>query len=149
MSDDTLKSLLQSLTEEQKAKLMASLMYPDSNPDSDPEPEDEPPRLAIPTSDRPQGKTVVNSDFTVVRDNAVTAGLRQPVKAKPNQWKDIGYDSDPDFEAEKYEKLGRVARRKSGPKKVKIECHVCGKSFSANASTVYGEFVRCNRCTGR
>ena len=71
------------------------------------------------------------------------------VSAKSDEWVDTGEDRDPDFNPEKYERMGKTARNRGKVKKRTIECHVCGRSFQVNPSLVHGEYVRCNRCTGR
>jgi hypothetical protein len=147
MSDDILKSLLATLSDDQKQKLMQSLLQ--SGDTAVEEPADEPSPMAVPRPKKKVTKTVVNDDFTVTRGNDLKDVQRQPVKAKQNQWKDVGEDRDEDFDPEKFEKLGKAQRRKVAPAKIDLECHVCGKAFKAAAGTVYGEYVRCNRCTGR
>ena len=58
------------------------------------------------------------------------------------------HDSKKGAKTEKFEKT-RTPRRRGKPTKKEVECHICGKVFSMNANLVYGEYVRCNRCTGR
>jgi hypothetical protein len=85
----------------------------------------------------------VSDDFTVIRGDKVRKG-RDPVKAKKNLWKDTGELGDvetPEF--------SKTPRNRQKPSRVGVECHVCGKSFKMSKSLIYGEFVRCNRCTGK
>lgn len=91
----------------------------------------------------------VNEDFSVTRNEDVLDQRKIPVRAKKNQWSDTGEDRDPDFDPVKFERIGKVARNREKIKKHTVECHVCGRSFQVNPSLVYGEFIRCNRCTGR
>ena len=87
--------------------------------------------------------STVKEDFTVNRKDGARKG-RNPVKAKKNQWEDTGELSDvetPEF--------SRTPRNRQKPNKVAVECHVCGKSFKMSKSLIYGEFVRCNRGTGK
>ena len=139
MSDDIIQKLLESLTPDQKANLINSLLS--SNVKSD-----EPETKEESVSSEPQTK--VNEDFTVTRDNELSRG-KTPVRARRNQWVDDGEDRDPDFDPVKFEKMGRTARNRGKTKKKNVECHVCGKTFSMNENLVYGEYMRCNRCTGR
>ena len=137
MSDDIVKKLLESLTPEQKNELISGLL--ESNVKSDaPEQEAKQLEKSVPE---------VKEDFKVVRttpDNTRKA----PVRARKNQWVDIGEDKDLDFDYEKFEKM-KTPRKRSQPRKKDVECHVCGKTFSVNENLVYGEYMRCNRCTGR
>ena len=139
MSDDIIQKLLESLTPDQNANLINSLLS--SNVKSD-----EPETKEESVSSEPQTK--VNEDFTVTRDNELSRG-KTPVRARRNQWVDDGEDRDPDFDPVKFEKMGRTARNRGKTKKKNVECHVCGKTFSMNENLVYGEYMRCNRCTGR
>ena len=70
------------------------------------------------------------------------------MKARKNSWSDVGEFRDEDVDYEKFEKT-RTPRRRGKPKKREVECHVCGKMFSVNENMVFGEYMRCNRCTGR
>lgn len=91
----------------------------------------------------------VNEDFTVTRNEDSLDQRKVPVRAKKNQWSDTGEDRDPDFDPVKFERMGKTARNRERMKKQTVDCHVCGRSFQVNPSLVYGEFIRCNRCTGR
>lgn len=85
-------------------------------------------------------------DFTMRKDgnNALgKTGRKEPVKAKANTWTDTGEHKDvstPD--------AARTPRNRVAPKKKKVRCHICGKDFTINASLVYGEYYRCDRCIG-
>ena len=141
MSDDIVKTLLESLTQEQKDELVQSLL--NSNVKSD-EPQttghdEEEKKEQTPT-------TRVKEDFTVVNNNLEQR--KSVVKARKNNWVDEGEFRDDEVDYEKFEKM-KTPRRRGKPKKKQVECHVCGKTFAINESLIYGEFVRCNRCTGR
>lgn len=140
MSDDVLKSLLDNLSQEQKESLVAKLitdvskLQPEKEIESRQEDDSSAPRR-------------VNEDFTVDRnDNQLQR--KSSVKFKKNSWVDTGEDRDPDFDYSELEKR-KTPRKRGKPNKQEVECHVCGKSFSLNSNLVYGEFHRCNRCTGR
>ena len=134
MSDDIVKTLLESLTDEQKAELVKSLMKSEKE-----EPE--------------QKEEVVSSDVEVKEDFTVTRKVnestrRNPVRAKKNKWVDDG-----SFQLEGEEEFSssrkRTTRSRGKTKKVQLECSVCGKTYMENPSLVYGEYHRCNRCGGR
>lgn len=92
----------------------------------------------------------VNEDFTVTRNQEDSLDKRKvPVRAKKNQWMDAGEDRDPDFDPAKFERMGKTARNRQKVKKEIVECHVCGRNFQVNADLIYGEYIRCNRCTGK
>lgn len=137
MSDDIVKKLLESLTPEQKDELVNGLLA--SNVKSDV------PKEEIEQTQK--GASEITEDFRVVRD-APDNTRKAPVKARKNQWVDVGEDRDADFDYAKFEKM-KTPRKRSQPRKRDVECHVCGKTFSVNESLIYGEYMRCNRCTGR
>lgn len=121
---------IESLTDEQKDKLLEALMSKS-------------PTEEIKKAGKPQ--TTVSEDFTMIkRDENRNQRRKEPVKARQNQWQDTGEFkevSTPDFQ--------RTPRRRDPPKKVDVECHVCGKSFKADQRYVYGDYYRCNRCGGK
>ncbi|NBP01087.1 MAG: hypothetical protein EBU90_13320 [Proteobacteria bacterium] len=68
---------------------------------------------------------------------------KEPVRAKENTWVDTGEKRDiitPEFTP--------VARTREAPEKIKIKCHICGRMTEVDNRFVYGEFYRCNNCTG-
>ncbi len=134
MSDDIVKTLLESLTDEQKAELVKSLMKSEKE-----EPE--------------QKEEVVSSNVEVKEDFTVTRKVnestrRNPVRAKKNKWVDDG-----SFQLEGEEEFSsgrkRATRSRGKTKKVELECSVCGKTYMEHPSLIYGEYHRCNRCGGR
>tara|TARA_Y100001938_G_scaffold98611_1_gene134934 strand:+ start:171 stop:590 length:420 start_codon:yes stop_codon:yes gene_type:complete len=139
MSDELIKKLIESLTPDQKADLVNGLL--NSNVKSDK-------TEAREETVSSQPKSNINEDFTVQRNEGL--GRRSaPVSAKKNKWVDIGEDRDPDFDPEKFERMGRTARNRGKVKKKYVDCHVCGRGFHINENLIYGEFTRCNRCTGK
>ena len=139
MSDDIVKTLLESLTDEQKAQLVQGLLKSNEN--------EEVPVLKEETVSS-QPRSNVTDDFRVVQNDKLEK-RKTPVRARKNQWADEGEDRDPDFDPAKFERMGKAARNRSKARKKTIECHVCGRSFAVNPAYVYGENIRCNRCTGR
>ena len=133
--NDILKNLLEALTPEQKQKLTDDLLSSQKEEASDTD------------SPKPPSQPRVKEDFSVNREQEGKSG-KSPVKFQKNQWTDQGEDKDTDFDYQKFEGM-KTPRKRGKPNKVMVECHVCGKGFHINQSLVYGEFTRCNRCTGR
>tara|TARA_Y100001963_G_C6746314_1_gene431785 strand:+ start:618 stop:1031 length:414 start_codon:yes stop_codon:yes gene_type:complete len=137
MSDDIVKALLESLTPEQKEKLIKSLTGTTTE-------------QSVETTEQTTSSTLeseVGEDFTVTR--TPQTNRKSAVRARKNQWVDNGdIANDTDFDYEKFEKM-KTPRKRSHPSKKKVECHVCGKTFAMNTNLIYGEFARCNKCTGR
>lgn len=143
-----------SLSDEQKQKLMEGLMEASERPPVKVKTRDLPSRKSK-LEDQEQEETVsskprsnVTEDFRVVQNEQLEK-RKSPVRARKNQWVDEGEDRDPEFDPDKFERMGKTARNRSKTKKRTLECHICGRSFSVNPAYVYGENVRCNRCTGR
>ena len=88
-------------------------------------------------------KTTINKDFTVTR-NASQTNRKVPVRYKKNEWEDVGEHQE--IDTPRFEK---TPRNRTKPNKEEVECHICGKVFTINSSLVYGEYQRCNKCTGR
>jgi formylmethanofuran dehydrogenase subunit E len=146
MSDDIIKTLLESLTDEQKAQLVQGLLKSNENDEVlwvNPELKQEP----------EQKEEVVSSNVEVKEDFTVTRKVnestrRNPVRAKKNRWVDDG-----SFQLEGEEEFSsgrkRTTRSRGKTKKVQLECSVCGKTYMEHPSLIYGEYHRCNRCGGR
>jgi len=144
MSDNIVKALLESLTQEQKNELVNSLL--NSNVKKD--------EMQTPTEKQTKEQSVsdptqsrVKEDFTVQRSDNLDK-RKEVVRARKNSWTDDGEFRDEEVDYAKFEKM-KTPRRRGKPKKREVECHVCGKTFTINESLIYGEFVRCNKCTGR
>tara|TARA_R100001244_G_scaffold131444_1_gene104682 strand:+ start:700 stop:1113 length:414 start_codon:yes stop_codon:yes gene_type:complete len=137
MSEDIIKMLLESLTDEQKAKLVQGLLKSSTSAD-------EVINEEIVSSVAPPRATV-NEDFTVNRD---IENRNNAVKFRKNNWVDDGEHRDHDVDYVNFEKT-RTPRRRGKPKKKNVECHVCGKAFSMNENLICGEHIRCNQCTGQ
>ena len=105
MSDDIVKTLLESLTEEQKAQLVQGLIsnmnQTVSRPPSKETPIEQEETVSSPT------RQEVAEDFTVNRQNHKNRKI--PVKAKKNQWVDDGtFGNDIDFDYQKFEKMKKL-----------------------------------------
>ena len=141
MSDDVLSTVLGMLTKEQKEELVAKLITDVGNLQTEEQKEE----VINPVS----SPRKVNEDFTVTNSKSVLNTGKQAVKAKGNTWTDTGEKRDPDYDASKFEAMGRKARpTESRIKKITKQCCVCNKSFEIAAGLVYGKFYRCDRCTG-
>ena len=138
-----MEDFLKSLSPEQKQKMIQMLM--------DDKPEES--ELTVSSSsdddsdnhsDPPENKVAarVNDDFTVSRKEQQNG--RQAVRARKNRWVDDGIEHM-DIETPN---VKRTARNRSKPGKKRVECHVCGKTFSINPALAFGEYHRCNKCTG-
>jgi len=146
MSDDIVKTLLESLTDEQKTQLIQGLLKSKEN--------DEVLWVNPELKDKPEQKEeAVSSEVEVTEDFRVTNSKvergRSPVRARKNRWEDTGEWQLPEGEEEWGGNRKRATRSRSKAKKVKLECSVCGKTYMENPSLVYGEYHRCNRCGGR
>lgn len=140
MSDAIVKALLDALTSEQKEELVRSLLT-----DRKVDQKTEQKREEV-VSSKPRSN--ITEDFKVV-NNSELEKRKSAVRAKKNEWVDTGEDRDPDFDPQRFERMGKTARSRGKVKKRQMECHVCGRSFQINPAFVHGEFIRCNRCTGR
>ena len=142
MSDDIVKALLDSLTQDQKEDLIKGIMNSNVKESESSEVKNKEETLS---SDH---HSQVNEDFTVIRNENFNQ-RSTPVSARKNKWVDTGEDRDPDFDPKKFERIGKTARTRGQAKKVHVDCHVCGRGFQISESLIYGEFTRCNRCTGK
>ena len=138
-----MEDFLKSLSREQKQKMIQMLM--DDTPEES--------EFTVSSSsdddsdihsDPPENKVAarVNDDFTVSRKEQQNG--RQAVRARKNRWVDDGIEHM-DIETPN---VKRTARNRSKPGKKRVECHVCGKTFSINPALAFGEYHRCNKCTG-
>jgi len=125
-----------SLSDEQKQALMAALSN-NEQPPPVPTPKIEPKKQEPP-------RRVVGEDFRIVREDTVSKG-KTPVRARKNEWEDDGEE----FRDVYTPKGERTPRNRDKARKQDVECHVCGRTFQVNPKYVYGEYLRCNRCTGR
>ena len=140
MSDDIVKTLLESLTDEQKSQLVQGLLQSSENKETSV------PKEETVSSENPQSN--ITDDFRVIETDDKLEKRKSVVRARKNKWVDDGEFRDDEVDYQKLEKM-KTPRRRGKPKKKQVECHVCGKMFSINENLVYGEFLRCNRCTGR
>ena len=117
---------IQTLSEEQKQALMKALSGGTAKQE-------------------PTKENNVDEDFRVAQPSRLPSnGRREPVTAKDNTWSDNG-----EFRDVETPEITKTPRNRSAPKMKTVKCHVCGKSNKINANLVYGEFYRCDRCTGK
>ena len=145
MNDDIVKTLLESLTDEQKAELIQGLITtPEIKPNQEENKEE-----VVSSKDKDQEKNVEKpkdkNDFTMNRNPTTNKGRKEVVKFKKNTWKDDG-DEFSDIETPK---ITRTPRNRKKPNMELVECHVCGREFEINANLIYGEYQRCNKCGGK
>jgi len=120
------KEMMGLMTEEQKRELMREL-------------EDDVQKSEVKIS-----KPRVREDFTVSRNINNSKG-KVAVRAGKNKWTDVGEHGDIVSETGE-----RAPRTRKSPKKEKVNCSVCGKSFSIQKSLIFGDSQqRCNTCTGQ
>lgn len=91
--------------------------------------------------EEPISKTV-DGDFTMNK-NANSEKKRAKVQARENEWVDTGEAKDVETP-----KVTRTPRNRSVPKKKNVNCHACGKTFQISPSLMFGEYYRCDRCSG-
>ena len=144
-----------SLSDEQKQKLMQGLMEAAERPPVEVKTRDLPTRKSK-LEDQEQEETVsstpqsnVTEDFRVVRNEEDLSRGWTPVRARKNQWSDRGEGRDPEFDPAVFEAMGKTQRREKAPQKKMVDCAVCGRSFKIRADLAMGDYIRCNRCTGR
>lgn len=142
-----LNNFFNSLSDEQKKQLAGALLssVESENP---PVKKETKPKTKKQTKPKEPPSIVVDDNFTVTRVESKDSQNRrkEPVRARKNEWKDTGEFRDansPDYD------LTPSPRKREAPKKIDVDCHVCGRSFKADQRFVYGEYHRCNRCVGK
>ena len=147
----TIEDFFNSLSEDQKSALKALLDEPEKPKQDLPEEHKQALNELDPAYHDSYLKahnveeTIVNEDFTVER-KVKTNDRRSTVRAGKNNWVDNGSE----FKEVDTPEFTRTPRRKTAPpQKQEVECHVCGKVFKIDPRHTYGEFHRCNKCTGR
>tara|TARA_B100001094_G_C18055471_1_gene732235 strand:+ start:683 stop:1120 length:438 start_codon:yes stop_codon:yes gene_type:complete len=144
----SMNDFVQTLSDEQKAALLKALTGDDFKPEVESRFQHEEPisEAVDGTIEKETKSKPTAEDFAMHKQESSVLGKnrrRETVKAQANTWTDTGEHKDvstPD--------TARTPRNRAAPKKKKVRCHVCGKDFTINASLVYGEFYRCDRCTG-
>lgn len=120
----SMNDFIKTLSEDQKRALLDALQQNGPETQSDDESSD--------------------NNFIVDPKRGQSNRRREPVKARKNEWVDEGEFRDIET------KYGdRTPRNRKPPKKMDVECSVCGRSFKTDPKYVYGEYHRCNKCIGR
>lgn len=120
----SMEDFVNTLNDEQKAALLAALSKEET------------------VKTNSEKVEVDREDFTVIK-NTSAKNKREKVKAKQNTWVDTGEDRHI-VTPEK----PLTPRTRKPPAKKNVQCSVCGKKYSINASLVYGEYYRCDNCIG-
>lgn len=120
----SIEDFVKTLTDKQKAELIAALNSKEG------------------VNSNLQKEEINSEDFTMTR-NTSSKNKREKVKAKKNTWIDTGEDRHI-VTPEK----PLTPRTRKPPAKKNVQCSVCGKKYSINASLVYGEYYRCDNCIG-
>ena len=133
---------IKTLTEEQRRALLKAL----SGGSFEPETPDEPLNTHPPFIDgtrwqheEPISKAV-DGDFSMKKG---TRPRRSSVQAGENTWVDEGEDRHI-----KTPEVNKTPRNRPAPRKKEVKCSACGKVSTINASLVFGEYYRCDRCIG-
>lgn len=142
-------SFADSLTEEQRAKLLEALtnVAPPPKPRVKRSVKKNKTIKETKANSRSATETRVTEDFKVIRENNVT---RSKVKFRGNTWKDTGEEKDKspitlDKEGKPFKPIERA---RPEPRIIEKVCHICQRKFKINEELVYGEFTRCDKCTG-
>lgn len=142
-----LENFFTSLSDEQKKQLANALLSSIDNKVEPPVKKIKPKNTKKKQQDENKSITI-DDNFTVIKSESKDPQNRrkEPVRARKNEWKDTGEFRDansPDYDHTP------TPRRREPPKKVDVECHVCGRSFKMEQRFVFGEYYRCNKCIGR
>ena len=140
------RSLINAMSKHQKEQLIAELISEVGN--LQPEISNtEPAQAAVvaePASNE-EFETSQSSGFSTNWGKNIEG--KRAVRAQSNTWVDNGEDRDDGYNPDNYKK---VPRQRQDSRNVLVEktCSCCNKRFKVNPSLVYGEFFRCDRCTG-
>jgi hypothetical protein len=145
----SMDDFMRSLSDQQKAMFLAALQdsgTPPNEEDIDINPKwttTMPPHIKKEFEN--EDTTTSVSDFTMKSKSAVQSQKRKErVTAGKNTWSDSGESKDVQTPS-----IAMTPRTRPPAKMVDMNCHVCGKTFSINSSLVYGQFYRCDGCSGR
>ena len=129
----SMKDFIDTLSEEQKKALLDALTIKeiDNSVKSEKKEEDY------------TKKNMVGTEYFLMSNKEEVTPKRGKVQAGKNTWKDTGEDRNIVTP-----KAPVTPRTRKPPQKKNVKCHICGKSKSINANLLYGEYYRCERCTG-
>lgn len=147
-----LNNFFNSLTDDQKTQLANALLGSVDSPKSEDKPKAKAkkaePKAKKAAEPKKPPQISVDNNFTVTKVESADSQNRrkEPVRARKNEWKDTGEFRD--ASSSDYD-LTPSPRKREAPKKIDVDCHVCGRSFKADQRFVFGEYHRCNRCVGK
>lgn len=148
INNNILRAVLDSMSKEQKEQLIAELIAEVGNLQPDdlkiPERKIEGERVIVDTplvdKIQPLKKMSFDTDWGKNIDG------KRPVRAQANTWTDNGECRDEEFDPTGLKVTPR-SRPDANNKIVEQTCSVCNKTFKIDSSLVYGQFIRCDRCT--
>lgn len=147
INNNILRAVLESMSKEQKEQLIAELIAEVGSlqPEKQiPERKIEGERIICDEPVYDDIQPLKKMDFSTDWGNSVDG--KRPVRAQENTWSDTGEERDEEYDPSQYQKVPR-SRPNAKTKIVEKTCSVCNKKFDIDSSLVYGQFVRCNRCT--
>ena len=148
ISNNILRAVLESMSKEQKEQLIAELIAEVGNLQPDgrqiPERKIEGEYMIVDENVIYEAQPSQSNNFST--DWGKNIEGKRPVRAQSNTWSDTGEGKDENYDPSQYQKSPR-SRPNAKNKLVEKTCSVCNKKFSIDSSLVYGQFVRCDRCT--
>ncbi len=136
-------NFIQTLTAEQKAALIKALSDDVTEVEVESRWQHEEP--VSESVDGTSRDVEIKEDFTVKREPTKFHKSKEPVRARANTWTDEGECRGKDVETPN---VTPTPRTRKAPAKKTVKCHACGKTEKVNASLVFGEYYRCDRCIG-
>lgn len=148
IDNNILRAVLDSMSKEQKEQLIAELIAEVGNLQPDdlqiPERKIEVERTMCDEPVVYQAQPSQKNSFAT--DWGKNIEGKSPVRAKANTWTDTGEERDSNFDPSLFKATPR-SRPNAKTKRVEKTCSVCNKTFTIDSSLVYGQFIRCDRCT--
>tara|TARA_B100000497_G_C7378638_1_gene242898 strand:+ start:39 stop:479 length:441 start_codon:yes stop_codon:yes gene_type:complete len=142
---------MRSLSDQQKAMFLAALQDSGTPPEAevtgDEDEDDSQWTTTMPPHIREEFENEQSSndtDFTMSKNVKKQKRRKVAVKAKKNTWSDTGEHRDIETP-----QTDITPRSRASVDLVDMKCHLCNKTFKVNQSLVYGQYYRCDRCTGR
>ena len=158
ISNNILRAVLESMSKEQKEQLIAELIAEVGNLQPQEPTEEGVEKLKNIVASNADGGYVQIVDENVIYEAQPSQSNnfstdwgkniegKRPVRAQSNTWSDTGEGKDENYDPSQYQKSPR-SRPNAKKKLVEKTCSVCNKKFNIDSSLVYGQFVRCDRCT--
>tara|TARA_Y100000385_G_scaffold251545_1_gene274397 strand:- start:95487 stop:95933 length:447 start_codon:yes stop_codon:yes gene_type:complete len=147
----SMDDFMRSLSDQQKAMFLAALQDSGTPPEAevtgDEDEDDSQWTTTMPPHIREEFENEQSSndtDFTMSKNVKKQKRRKVAVKAKKNTWSDTGEHRDIETP-----QTDITPRSRASVDLVDMKCHLCNKTFKVNQSLVYGQYYRCDRCTGR